>query len=127
MSIEKVKISQKLGVFEKLSQFSDYWNPRVVGELNGQLVKLVKFQGEFIWHKHDIEDEMFLVISGEFKMHLRDKLIVLQQGDFIIIPKGIEHKPVADEEVHLMLIEPDTLLNTGDKENEFTKKTLNRL
>jgi len=121
MSIEKVKISQKL------SQFSDYWNPRVVGELNGQLVKLVKFQGEFIWHKHDIEDEMFLVISGEFKMHLRDKLIVLQQGDFIIIPKGIEHKPVADEEVHLMLIEPDTLLNTGDKENEFTKKTLNRL
>jgi mannose-6-phosphate isomerase-like protein (cupin superfamily) len=121
MNIGKVNIS------EKFAQFTDYWNPRIVGELNNHLVKLVKFQGEFVWHKHDNEDEMFMVMSGSFQMHLRDKIIDINKGDFIIIPKGIEHKPVAAEEVHVMLFEPGTLLNTGDQENEFTVKNLQHL
>jgi mannose-6-phosphate isomerase-like protein (cupin superfamily) len=118
MNIEKVNISQKLELF------SNYWDPKIVGELNGQHVKLVKFKGEFVWHKHDNEDEMFLVISGNFNMELRDKVINLQQGDFIIIPKGTEHRPVAAEEVHVMLFEPASTLNTGELENEFTKHNL---
>jgi mannose-6-phosphate isomerase-like protein (cupin superfamily) len=118
MNIEKVKIS------EKLSQFSDHWNPRIVAELNGQHVKLVKFKGDFVWHKHDLEDEMFLVINGAFKMELRDKTIDLNAGDFIVIPKGIEHRPVANNEVHVMLFEPATTLNTGDKQTELTRNNL---
>ncbi len=121
MSIEKVTISKKLDLF------TDHFNPRIVGELNGQHVKLVKFSGPFIWHKHDNEDEMFLVISGNFNMELRDRIINLEQGDFIIIPKGTEHKPVADAEVHIMLFEPATTLNTGEKENEFTKHHLKKI
>jgi mannose-6-phosphate isomerase-like protein (cupin superfamily) len=118
MKIEKINIA------EKLDLFSDHWNPRIVGELNGQQVKLAKFQGEFIWHKHDHEDELFLVLNGEFDMHLRDKIIRIQKGDFIIIPKGTEHKPIAEKEVHVMLFEPATTLNTGDLENERTKNKL---
>lgn len=122
MNIEKVNIA------DKLTQFSDHWSPKVVGELNNQHVKLVKFKGEFVWHKHDDEDEMFLVVNGNFQMHLRDKVIGLTQGEFIIIPKGVEHKPVALEEVHVMLFEPATTLNTGDHaDNELTVKTLDRL
>jgi mannose-6-phosphate isomerase-like protein (cupin superfamily) len=121
MSLEKVNISKKFELF------SDHWNPRIVGELNGQHVKLVKFKGPFTWHKHDNEDEMFLVISGSFNMELRDKIIDLQQGDFIIIPRGTEHKPVADEEVHVMLFEPASTLNTGEEENEFTKRNLEKI
>jgi len=122
MEINKINIS------EKLNLFSDHWNPRIVGELNGQHVKLAKFQGEFVWHKHDNEDEMFLVLEGSFKMELRDKTIELNKGDFIIIPKGTEHKPSAEKEVQIMLFEPATTLNTGSKsESELTKKNLERI
>jgi mannose-6-phosphate isomerase-like protein (cupin superfamily) len=115
MSLHKVSIA------EKLELFSDYFNPRIVGELNGQQVKLVKFKGEFIWHHHEKEDEMFLVIHGAFTMELRDKNIYLQKGDFIIIPKGTEHKPVAEEEVHIMLFEPADTLNTGNEITDLTR------
>jgi mannose-6-phosphate isomerase-like protein (cupin superfamily) len=115
---------QKVNIAEKLELFSDYFNPRIVGELNGQHVKLVKFKGEFIWHHHDKEDEMFLVIDGAFTMELRDKNIYLQKGDFIIIPKGTEHRPVAEEEVHIMLFEPTGTLNTGNEITDLTRNTL---
>lgn len=118
MEINKINIS------EKLQLFSTHWDPKVVGELNGQHVKLVKFKGAFAWHKHDEEDEMFLVISGNFNMELRDKIVNLVAGEFIIIPKGTEHRPVAIEEVHVMLFEPTTTLNTGDTKNELTKEEL---
>ncbi len=122
MKLEKINISQKL------SLFNDYWNPRIAGKLNGQLVKLVKFKGEFVWHKHDHEDEMFLVITGQFNMELREETIVLKEGDFIIIPKGTEHKPVAENEVHVMLFEPDSTLNTGDAaESAFTRHELEKI
>lgn len=97
--------------------FNDHWNPRIVGELNGQHVKLVKAQGIFEWHKHDHEDEMFLVINGEFDMEMRDKTINIKEGDFIIIPKGVEHRPVANNEVQIMLFEPATTVNTGENES----------
>ncbi len=100
---------------------------KIVGELNGQHVKLVKFNGEFTWHKHDNEDEMFYVLKGNFKMELRDRTIVINKNEFIIIPKGVEHKPVADEEVSVMLFEPASTLNTGDKINELTKNKIERI
>ena len=121
MSIQKVNIN------DKLSQFTTHWSPKVVGELNGQHVKLVKFVGEFVWHKHDEEDEMFMVLKGAFDMHLRDKVVPLQQGDFIIIPRGVEHMPVAEEEVHVMLFEPANTLNTGNQLNELTVENLEYL
>lgn len=117
----------KVSTGEKLSRFSDYWNPRIVGELNGQYVKLVKFKGEFTWHHHQNEDEMFFLVSGEFNMELRDKTINLQQGDFIIIPRGTEHKPVAADEVQVMLFEPAGTSNTGNVTNEFTKEILEKI
>ena len=96
-----------------------------MGELNGQQVKLAKFQGEFVWHKHDNEDEFFLVLEGSFKMELRDKTIEINKGDFIIIPKGVEHKPSAEKEVHIMLFEPASTLNTGENtKSELTKSKL---
>lgn len=114
---------KKISVSEKLSLFSDYWNPRIVGELNGQHIKLVKAQGEFDWHKHDHEDEMFLVIKGSFYMELRDEKILIREGEFIIIPKGTEHRPVAEKEVHVMLFEPASTINTGDHQSsELTQK-----
>ncbi len=109
---------------EKLSLFSDYFNPKIVGELNGQHVKLVKFQGEFVWHKHDNEDEMFYVLKGEFEMHFRDKIITIKEQEFLIVPKGVEHKPVALKEVSIMLFEPATTLNTGDTRGELTRDHL---
>lgn len=117
----------KVNVNEKLNLISGYWDPKIVGELNGQCVKLVKFNGEFIWHKHDNEDEMFYVLKGNFKMELRDKSILINENEFIIIPKGVEHKPVADEEVSVMLFEPASTLNTGNKINELTKNKLERI
>lgn len=118
MTIEKANIA------EKLDLFSDYFNPRIVGELNGQHIKLVKFKGEFVWHQHEAEDEMFLVIEGAFTMELRDKNVYLEKGDFIIIPRGTEHRPVANEEVHVMLFEPASTLNTGNKQMELTRNIL---
>jgi len=117
----------KINIAEKLSLFSDYCNPRIIGELNSQYVKLAKLKGEFIWHKHDNEDELFLVIKGKFNMELRDKTITINEGEFLIVPKGVEHKPVAEEEVHLLLFEPATTLNTGDVQNELTRAVLERL
>lgn len=114
---------KKVSIEEKLSLFNDYWNPRIVGELNGQHVKLVKAQGVFDWHKHDDEDEMFLVIKGKFIMDLRDKKIEINEGEFVIIPKGVEHRPVANEEVQVMLFEPASTINTGDNQNsKLTQK-----
>ena len=115
---------EKIIITEKLKLFSEYWSPKIVGELNGQQVKLVKFQGEFVWHKHDNEDEMFLVIEGVLKMELRDKTIEIHKNEFLIVPKGTEHRPVADKEVSVMLFEPASTLNTGNTENELTKHRL---
>ncbi len=110
----------KINVLEKLSLFNDHWNPRIIAELNGQHVKLAKFQGEFIWHKHDEEDELFMVVKGNFEMQFRDQAILLKEGEIIIVPRGTEHRPVANEEVHVLLFEPATTLNTGDIQNERT-------
>ncbi len=115
---------QKVNIEEKLSLFSDYWNPRIVGELNGQHVKLAKLKGEFIWHKHDDEDEMFLVLEGSFNMEFRDKTVAINKGEFIIVPRGVEHRPVAPHEVSIMLFEPATTLNTGDKVDTLTRNNL---
>ena len=120
-SMEKVNLAQKL------LEISDSWNPRIAGTLNGQHVKLVKFKGEFVWHHHEKEDELFYVIKGSFDMHLRDKIITVNQGEFLIVPRGVEHKPVANEEVEVMLFEPATTLNTGNIENELTKKELDSI
>ena len=115
---------KKVNIAEKLSLFQDFWNPRIVGELNGQQVKLVKFQGEFVWHKHDLEDELFYVVKGSFTMEFRDRSIELNENEFLIVPKGVEHRPVAVNEVSVMLFEPASTLNTGDTRGELTQDTL---
>ena len=117
----------KVNVIEKLSLFSDCGNPRIAGELNGQLVKLVKQKGEFIWHKHENEDEMFYVIKGSFRMEFRDKTVTVNENEFLIVPRGIEHRPVAEHEVSIMLFEPASTLNTGNVENELTRHVLDRI
>jgi|SRR6476620_2243545 mannose-6-phosphate isomerase-like protein (cupin superfamily) len=117
----------KINISQKFKLFSDYWNPRIVGELNGQEVKLVKFKGEFVWHHHENEDEMFLVVDGEFKMEFRDKTVELKTGEFIIVPKGVEHRPVAENEVSVMLFEPASTLNTGNTKGDFTQEHLQKL
>lgn len=119
--MEKVNIAEKLGLF------SEYWSPKIVGELNGQQVKLAKLKGEFVWHKHDNEDELFFVIKGVLKIEFRDRTIVLNENEFLVIPKGTEHRPVAENEVSVMLFEPATTLNTGNIENELTKQNLEKL
>ena len=118
---------EKINIREKLALFSDHWNPRVVGELNGQHVKLTKFQGEFVWHDHAAEDEMFLVVRGSFRMDFRDRSVTLHEGEFIIVPRGVEHRPVADEECWLLLFEPASTLNTGNLVNESTVAQLERV
>lgn len=119
---------EKVTIAQKLSLFNDYWNPRIVGELNGQHVKLVKFQGEFVWHKHDNEDEMFLVVKGQFNMEFRDKTVELKENEFLIVPRGVEHRPVAPQEVSVLLFEPTSTLNTGDAEkSDLTKRTLDTI
>ena len=118
---------EKVNLTEKFSLFNDYYNPRIVGELNNQHVKLVKLKGEFVWHSHDDEDELFLVVKGKFNMELRDKIVEINEGEFFIVPKKVEHKPVADEEVHILLFEPATTLNTGDVENDMTRATLEKI
>jgi len=119
----------KINLTQKLSLFDDYWNPRIIGELNGQYLKLVKFKGPFTWHHHDNEDELFLVVKGRFRMEYRDssaceQSIWIEQGEMITVPRGVEHRPVADEEAQVLLFEPASTLNTGNVENEFTKKNL---
>lgn len=118
---------EKVNIEEKLSLFQDYFNPKIVGELNGQQVKLVKFKGEFVWHKHDNEDELFYVIKGNFKMEFRDKIVDIRENEFLIVPKGVEHKPVAENEVSIMLFEPASTLNTGDTKGEFTRDILEKI
>jgi mannose-6-phosphate isomerase-like protein (cupin superfamily) len=119
---------EKINLSDKFKQIPDFWNPRIAGELNGQQVKLAKFNGEFDWHHHEHEDEFFLVISGSFEMHLRDKVITLNPGEFIVIPRGIEHKPVAPIEAEVLLFEPASTINTGNLENSYrTRRDLERL
>jgi mannose-6-phosphate isomerase-like protein (cupin superfamily) len=118
---------EKINIREKLSQFSDHWNQRIIGELNNQHVKVVKLKGEFIWHHHDNEDELFLVIKGKLKMEFRDKTVEINEGEFIIVPRKVDHRPVAENEVEILLFEPATTLNTGNVENELTKKKLQKI
>lgn len=115
---------EKINIKSKLEKFSDYFNPRILAELNGQHVKLGKFKGEFVWHSHRDEDELFYVIKGNFFMDFRDQTIEIKEGEMIVVPKGVEHRPRASEEVHVMLFEPASTLNTGNIENELTKKDL---
>ena len=105
---------------QKFARFSDHWSPKIVGELNGHHVKLVKFQGEFIWHQHDNEDELFLVVKGRFRMEFRDRHVWLKEGESLIVPRGVEHRPVAEEEVEVMVFEPASTLNTGNVRDERT-------
>jgi mannose-6-phosphate isomerase-like protein (cupin superfamily) len=104
---------QKVNLSEKLAQIEDYWSPKAVGAVNDFHVKLVKLKGEFVWHAHDIEDELFLVVAGTLRMQFRDREVLVAPGEFIIVPHGTEHRPVADDEVHLLLLEPATTVNTG--------------
>ena len=115
---------KKINLAEKFQKFDEYWSPKIVGDLNDSYVKLAKFKGEFVWHKHDNEDELFLVIKGRLLLKLRDRDILLEEGEFSIIPKGVEHLPVASEEAHILLIEPKATLNTGDVINDKTKEHL---
>lgn len=112
---------------EKFARIDEYWSPKIVGELNGQMVKLVKFRGPFEWHHHDTEDELFLVHRGSFRMEFRDRAVTLRAGDFLIVPRGVEHCPVADEDVEVLLFEPASTLNTGNVISERTRETLDRL
>lgn len=111
----------------KFSLMSDYWNPRILGDVNDCQIKAVKLTGEFVWHHHDAEDELFLVTHGVLRMKFRDREALVREGEFIIVPRGVEHCPVADEEVHLILIEPKTTLNTGNITNERTVAQLERI
>ena len=117
----------KMNLTECFARFNEPWSPRVVGELNGQQVKLARFAGEFPWHKHDHEDELFLVHRGRFRMEFRDRTVDLGPGDFLVVPRGVEHRPVADEEAEVVLFEPATTLNTGNVRNERTLDDLERL
>jgi mannose-6-phosphate isomerase-like protein (cupin superfamily) len=119
--IEKVNLSEKFGLF------GEHWNPKIAGEVNDSYVKLVKFSGSFVWHKHEDEDEMFLVVKGEIVIKLRDGDVRLGEGEFVIIPRGVEHKPVAEEEAHVLLFEPKSVLNTGDVVEERTRPVLERI
>lgn len=118
---------QKVAVREKLALIDDHWHPRIVGELNGQQVKLVKFRGEFVWHHHEREDELFYVLAGRFRMELRDRTIEVREGEFLVVPRGVEHRPVAEEEVSVMLFEPSGTLNTGSAGGERTVHEPERL
>jgi len=123
---------QKINLQQKLSLINDHWNPRIAGELNGQYIKLVKFKGPFTWHHHETEDELFMVVRGRFRMDYRDESnsdqsIWIEPGEMIIVPRGVEHCPVAEEECDVLLFEPASTLNTGNTENEFTRKKLQQI
>lgn len=116
-----------VNVARKLSLFSDHWSPKILGELNDSYVKAVKLKGEFVWHHHEREDELFLVVKGSLRMKLRDRDLQVNEGEFVIIPKGVEHLPVADDECHVLLLEPKSTLNTGNVSNERTVAKLDRI
>lgn len=117
----------KVNIAEKCSQIHEHWKPYIAGELNGQLVKLDKLKGEFVWHHHESEDEMFLVVKGLFRIEFRDRTVHLREGEFIVVPRGVEHKPVADEECWILPFEPASTLNTGNVQNEFTLRELEKV
>ena len=118
---------EKVNLNQKFSQFQDYWSPKIAGEINDSHVKLVKLKGDFVWHHHDAEDELFLVVKGRLLIRLRDRDIHVDEGEFVIIPHGVEHLPIAQQEVHLLLIEPKSTLNTGNLRNERTVAELQRI
>ena len=118
---------EKVNLAEKLIRFSDFWSPKIIGELNDSFVKLVKLKGEFVWHNHETEDDLFLVVKGKLLIRLRDRDIELEEGEFVIIPRGVDHLPIADEEVHVLLLEPKTTLNTGNVAGERTVAELERI
>ena len=114
---------EKISLAQKFSLFSKHWDPKIIGSLNGQLVKLVKFQGSFVWHHHEAEDELFLVVRGRFTMHFRDRSLEIGEGELIIVPHGVEHRPQAAEEVHVLLFEPASTVNTGSAPGSMTVDT----
>ena len=116
-----------ININRKLDSFNDYWSPKVIGELNGQYIKLVKIKGEFTWHKHDNEDECFMVTKGEMIMKFRDTEKIIKEGELIIVPKGTEHLPTSNVETHVLLFEPKTTINTGDKVTEYTRLNLDKI
>jgi mannose-6-phosphate isomerase-like protein (cupin superfamily) len=118
---------EKINLVRKFNLIKEHWSPKIVGEVNDVYIKLVKFKGDFVWHFHEAEDELFFVVKGTMVMMLRDKDLTLEEGEFIIVPKGVEHMPTADEEVHLMLIEPKSTLNTGNIKSEKTVKEPERI
>jgi len=120
-------IMDKVNLAQKFALFTEHWRPKIVGDLNGQQVKLAKLQGSFVWHHHDVEDELFLVVKGRFRMEFPDHDVWLEEGEFLIVPHGVEHRPVADKEAHVLLFEPATTLNTGNVRNERTVAKLDRL
>ncbi len=121
MSAEKVNMEQKF------ASVDEHWSPKIAGELNGQHVKLVKLLGEFVWHHHDEEDELFLVVKGRFRMEFRDREVWIEEGEFIVVPRGVEHRPVAEEEAHVLLFEPASTLNTGNVRDDRTVVELDRI
>ncbi len=116
-----------ININQKFSLFNEHWSPKIIGQLNGQDVKLAKIKGEFVWHDHKNEDELFYIIKGTLKLEFRDKMITLNEGEMLIIPKGIEHKPIAKEEVWVLLFEPSNIKHTGDVEHELTKETFEKI
>lgn len=118
---------EKIVVSQKFDLFTEHWSPKIVGEFNDSYIKLAKLKGEFVWHHHDDEDELFFIVKGKLLIKFKDKDVLLDEGEFIVIPKGVEHLPVADQEVHVMLIEPKTTLNTGNIVNDRTVENLNKI
>lgn len=116
--------TDKINIEAKLLEITEYWQPHIISQVNGHLVKLAKLKGEFVWHHHEKEDELFMVIKGQLKIELRDKIVELAEGEMYLVPKGVEHKPVAESEVHILLFEPGTTLNTGNVNNERTIENL---
>jgi mannose-6-phosphate isomerase-like protein (cupin superfamily) len=119
--MQKINLTQKFGLFD------EYWSPKIVGELNGQQIRLAKLKGEFVWHHHEAEDELFLVTKGRLVIEFRERNVVLEEGEFLIVPRGVEHKPVAEEEAHVLLLEPASTLNTGNIRTEKTVHALERI
>ena len=119
--------NEKINLKEKFSLFKDYWSPKIVGNLNDNFIKLAKFKGEFTWHKHDQEDELFMVVHGDLTIKLRDRDVQIGPGEMFIVPKGVEHMPVAEDEAHVLLVEPKSVLNTGDNVDEKTVRDLERI
>jgi len=116
----KGTIMEKVNLDQKFALFNEHWKPKIVGELNGQHVKLGKVEGSFVWHQHEREDELFLVVKGKMRLEFRDSTVDIDKGEFIIVPRGIEHRPVANEECHILIFEPASTLNTGNVNHEFT-------